>query len=197
MLRKRWSLVDTKGINPGVFKIRLLKPNENLSFENKKPWIHVMFLYFPSMGYIVVDNLQYVMNPTFRKIWSFLGMFFILVKWKPKNCNWVSFNSNNICLLKVIMAFSIFFIYLFPLSVSSENFYFNLKMYCITEWISWSGLNEFFGKVLMYSSQLPYWEVLRCLRQLSPELEQLWRSEWLMSAPRRSPIQPLTQSNVA
>ena len=50
-----------------------------------------------------------------------------------------------------------------------------------TEWI--------FGKVLTYSSQLPYWEVLRCLRQLSPELEQLWRSEWLMSAPRRSPIQ--------
>ena len=40
-------------------------------------------------------------------------------------------------------------------------------------------------------------EVLRCFRQLSPSLEQLCRDEWIMPAPRRSPIQLLTQPNVA
>ena len=51
-------------------------------------------------------------------------------------------------------------------------------------------------KVLMYSPQLPYWDI-RVSQTTFTQLEQLWRNEQIMPAPRRSPIQVLTQPSVA
>ena len=52
------------------------------------------------------------------------------------------------------------------------------------------------GKVLTYSPQLPYWDI-RVSQTTFTQLGQLWRTEQIMPAPRRSPIQLLTQSSVA
>ena len=52
------------------------------------------------------------------------------------------------------------------------------------------------GKVLTYSPQLPYWDI-RVSQTTFTQLGQLWRTEQIMPAPRQSPIQLLTQPNVA
>ena len=64
----------------------------------------------------------------------------------------------------------------------------------LTHDFSWSSI-FLEGKVLMYSPQLPYWDI-RVSQTISPS-EDNWRVERIMPAPRRSPIQLLTQSNVA
>ena len=58
--------------------------------------------------------------------------------------------------------------------------------------------HQFFlkGKVLTYSPQLPYWDI-RVSQTTFTQLGQLWRNEQIMPAPRRSPIQVLTQPSVA
>ena len=58
--------------------------------------------------------------------------------------------------------------------------------------------HQFFlkGKVLTYSPQLPYWDI-RVSQTTFTQLGQLWRNKQIMPAPRRSPVQVLTQPSVA